>query len=198
MEARPSPEPGGFRTETYRGPGPLSSLGDLVGPPNTAVIIGLVFALNDPGSRVGSTILRQPRNLLPPWSWSARIPGSGPRAPDGFRNTASVFGPAGNCQVRNSMSKPSYVVRLVTVTTGGPPRSTGAMHSRARLRAACRHSSTLFHLPVRNDKLPDHRLRLGRQAKARSCRLGWVRAVFARVPAGREKSRQGRPRCSSS
>jgi hypothetical protein len=45
-----------------------------------------------------------------------------PRVPAGFRNTASVLGPIGNCHVRNSMSTPSYVVRSVTVTTGRPPK----------------------------------------------------------------------------
>src|SRR5205823_14452511 len=72
--------------------------------------------------------------------------------PVGLRNTASVLGPAGNCHVRNSISTPSYVARPVIVTTGGPPSSTGAMHSSARFRAARRHCATSFHLPVRNDR----------------------------------------------
>jgi hypothetical protein len=82
------------------------------------------------------------------------MPGNRPFAPVGLSSTASVRGPQGSCHDNSSTASPSNSRRASSRTSGTPPKSTGAMHSHVRLRAATRHASTLANRSDRSDSPP--------------------------------------------
>ena len=115
----------------------VAAPGQFVGPGHAAVVVLLMpLSSSECGSFDMRVILRSPKYLLPPWSCRPTTPGSFPRAPAGFRTSASVGGPYGNCHCRCSIDKPSNSNWCCTTATGvaAPPGPSAFPKSRPRHR----------------------------------------------------------------